>query len=83
MTAPLNPQGRRARILVVTAREPRSLSDICRRITPKIAMTRQDKSLTRLKVTSALRTLKAEGRIARTPDGWRATAAGREAVGID
>jgi DNA-binding HxlR family transcriptional regulator len=83
MSAPLAPQGRRARILAAAAREPRTLSDICRRVTPKVALTRQDKSLTRLKVTSALRTLKADGLIVRTPAGWRATPAGRQAVGID
>lgn len=79
----LNPQGRRARILRAAATEPRTLSDICRRIAPRVAVTRQDKSLDRLKITSALRTLKADGLISRTPEGWHATAAGRQVVGID
>jgi|GEM_PF-2071475 hypothetical protein len=46
-------------------------------------MVKRDESLHRLKVTSALCKLKADGLVTRTPDGWRATAAGREAAGID
>lgn len=83
MNTPLDPLGRRARILRAAATEPRTLSDICRRIAPRAAASRQDKSLDRLKVTSALRTLKASGLVSRTPEGWRTTDAGRQAVGID
>ena len=83
MTAPLNPQGRRARILQAAAREPATLSVICRRLKPTVRMVKRDESLHRLKVTSALCKLKADGLVTRTPDGWRATAAGREAAGID
>ena len=83
MTPPLNPKGRRARILKAAFVEPVTLSAICRRVKPTTPMVKRDESLHRLKVTSALRNLKADGLVTRTPQGWRATAAGREAAGID
>jgi hypothetical protein len=75
----LDPYGRRGRILKA-CREPQTLSDICRRVAAPGPASRRDASLHRLKTASALRSLKKDGLIARTPWGWAATVAGLDAL---
>lgn len=76
MEAPptLSPRGRRARILRA-ARDGATLSEVCRRVRPDDLTTR-DASLHRLKTTAAIRKLKDDGLLAKSPWGWTPTAAG-------
>lgn len=79
MTARPNPirrNGLRARVIRATARQPRSLSDIVRVIPHET----EDTAVRRLRVRDALATLKRARLVARTPDGWRATAAGARLI---
>lgn len=76
MAAALKSDGCRARILRVTRQGATSLSDICRRVQPSDIASRRDHSLHRLKTTSAIRALKADGLITRTATGWTSTPAG-------
>lgn len=76
MTLPdIKPNGRRARILRVVATGPLTLSEIERRVAP-LGGARKDRSIHRLKTTSALRDLKRDGLLAKSPHGWVATADG-------
>lgn len=75
MTPRLDPQGRRARILRAT-RDGATLSEVCRRVKPVRIASRHDASLQRLKNHAAIRKLKADGLLARTPRGWMPTADG-------
>ncbi|MGQ2989489.1 MAG: hypothetical protein ACT6RD_03500 [Brevundimonas sp.] len=77
MTTTLNPTGRRARVLRAT-QGGATLSDIVRRTADASMMSadRRKSSAFRLKTTSALRRLKADGLVGRAPFGWIPTAAG-------
>lgn len=77
MTAPaFSATGRRARILRAARNAPVTLSEIVRHIQKSPQLGARDQSLQRLKTTSAVRSLKQARLLARTPDGWVATAAG-------
>lgn len=71
----IKPNGRRARILRVVANGPLTLSEIERRVGP-VEGARKDRSVHRLKTTSAIRCLKRDGLLAKSPQGWVATADG-------
>lgn len=71
----LDPNGRRARILRVAVLGPATLSEIERRVGPTEGPKR-DRSIHRLKTTSAIRKLKQDGLLARSAAGWIATADG-------
>lgn len=71
----LDPNGRRARILRVAALGPATLSEIERRVGPTEGAKR-DRSIHRLKTTSAIRRLKQDGLMTKSATGWVATADG-------
>jgi hypothetical protein len=71
---------RRGRILSSTLRGPLTLSEIERRVGPDTSASRKDRSIHRIKTTSAIRALKRDGLLARSPWGWVATAAGVQAL---
>lgn len=71
----LDPNGRRARILRVAVLGPATLSEIERRVGPTEGPKR-DRSIHRLKTTSAIRRLKQDGLLAKSTKGWVATADG-------
>lgn len=73
---PIKPGSRRALILQAASTGPVTLSEIERQVRPNCIASRGDKSLHRLKVTSAVRRLKADGLLAKSPFGWAATADG-------
>lgn len=74
----VTPDSRRARILGVALHGPITLSEIERKVGPSGA--RKDRSIHRLKTTSAIRALKRDGLLARGPSGWIVTASGVEAM---
>lgn len=73
--ASLPAKGRRARILRA-AREGATLSEVCRRVAPLDFASKRDASFHRLKTTAAIRRLKDDGLLAKSPWGWTPTAAG-------
>lgn len=73
----LNPTGRRARVLRAT-QGGATLSDIVRRtaVASMLTVGHRKSSAFRLKTSIALRRLKADGLVGRSPFGWIPTAAG-------
>lgn len=76
----LAPDSRRGRILRAVRNRPLTLSEIERRVGPSTDAARRDRSIHRLKTTSAIRALKRDGLLAKSPDGWTPTPAGRQAL---
>lgn len=70
------PRGRRATILRAALDRPTPLADIARRVSAIERLKVIDPAIDRLKTTAAVKALRRQGFLTKTPYGWRATPAG-------